>query len=397
MVEKTVNASQRIILLRSRCVAIALCLVLLFCPMALSVGALGVDYKDLDYQVSVDGDNNIVTLTIPEKYTRMQVRQGGSYVVNKGDTHSVSWVANSGIYLIRIYPFYDGGLSLDDIPAGSTLTFDITMNPSGGYNTPTATASWTYLDSSLGEVGWGSKDFGYAPIADTFSFEIPIQRISGAVSLNPLLYFNNFSVLEPNTSVTVTVESAVLTMSISSLYFMQQQTGKTNEILTEVEKQLEANGQTLQEVLDAQQQTNDKLDQLPGQIGDEMQDIIDSEKEESKNEGNQFVDQILDALPDPSAEVLRAMKSLTDATSYTGTDAVLPIPAIVLPGIDGLFPETVIWGGDSFDFGEYMEMLPPALLTLIQSLFTIAIVLFCVYELKGIIDYCLILRDKGGN
>ena len=186
-------------------------------------------------------------------------------------------------------------------------------------------------------------------------------------------------------------------MSISSLYRLQQETGKTNVILTEVQKQLAENGQTLEEVLQQQEQTNDKLDKLPGQIGDEMQGVIENEKEESKNEGNQFVDQILDALPDPSQDVLAALKGLTDATAYTGTDAVLPIPAIVLPGIDGLFLETEIWGGAEFDFGEYIGMLPSALLTLVRSLFTIATVLFCVYELKGIISYCLTLRENKGG
>lgn len=100
--------------------------------------------------------------------------------------------------------------------------------------------------------------------------------------------------------------------------------------------------------------------------------------------------------PDPSTDVLAALKSLTDATAYTGIDAVLPIPAIVLPGIDGLFPETVIWEGTEFDFGDYLGFIPSSLLTLVQSLFTIAIVLFCVYELKGIISYCLTLRESKG-
>lgn len=140
-----------------------------------------------------------------------------------------------------------------------------------------------------------------------------------------------------------------------------------------------------------------QLGELPGQIGNEFESVIEQEKEESKEEGNKFVDQILDALPDPSQDVLAALKGLTDATAYSGTDAVLPIPAIVLPGIDGLFPETEIWGGTEFDFGEYVRLLPPALLTLVQALFTIAIVLFCVYELKGIISYCLTLRESKGG
>ena len=109
------------------------------------------------------------------------------------------------------------------------------------------------------------------------------------------------------------------------------------------------------------------------------------------------MDQILGALPDPSTKVLGALKGLTDATSYTGTKAALTIPPIVLPGIGDLFPTTEIWGGAEFDFGEYIEYLPSTLLTLVRSLFTIAIVLYCVYELKGIISYCLTLRSNKGE
>lgn len=154
---------------------------------------------------------------------------------------------------------------------------------------------------------------------------------------------------------------------------------------------------TMNSVQSALAEQGEKIDNLPGEIGDQMQNVMDNEKEQSKDEGNKFVDQILDKLPDPSQGVLSALGDLTSAINYTGTDAPLKIPAIVLPGIGGLFPETELWGGAEFSFSEYMEMLPSGLLTLVKSLFTIAIVLFCVFELKGIISYCLTLREKDGG
>lgn len=156
------------------------------------------------------------------------------------------------------------------------------------------------------------------------------------------------------------------------------------------QSELAQQGNTLLEAIQSD------LQNLPGQIGDAFQDVIDKENEKHESEGNKFVDQLLDILPDPSQDVLVALGSLAGATGYTGTDAVLPIPAIVLPGISGLFPETVLWGGGQLDFGEYLGVIPSSLLTLVQSLFTIAIVLFCVFELKGIISYCLTLRSGKG-
>ena len=120
-----------------------------------------------------------------------------------------------------------------------------------------------------------------------------------------------------------------------------------------------------------------------------------NEKNEANNQGNEFVDQILDALPDPSTKVLASLKSLTDATSYTGTDAKLQIPGIVLPAVGMLIPETVLWEGTQLDMGSYMELLPGSLVTVVRSLFTIAIVLYCVYEFIGLNGFCLTLR--GGD
>ena len=142
---------------------------------------------------------------------------------------------------------------------------------------------------------------------------------------------------------------------------------------------------------------DNKLDQLPDQIGDEFESVIDQEKEESKQEGNKFVDQVLDKLPDPSQGVLSALGELTSAVGYTGTEAVIPFPAIVIPGIDGLFDEIVIYDGSDFDLGSCISYIPENILTVIQSLFTIAIVLYCVYELKGIISFIFTLKEKNNG
>lgn len=139
------------------------------------------------------------------------------------------------------------------------------------------------------------------------------------------------------------------------------------------------------------------MDDLPGEIGDEFENVIDQEKEESKQEGNKFVDQVLDKLPDPSQGVLSALGELTAAVGYTGTEAVIPFPAIVIPGIDGLFDEIVIYDGSDFDLGSCVSYIPENILTVIQSLFTIAIVLYCVYELKGIISFIFTLKEKNNG
>lgn len=388
-------------MLRSRYVAIVLILALLFCTFALPAGAAGIDYNDYVTDVVVDGGNDLVTVRIPASLAYMRIydyTDKTELYEGYGGTHSIDAFIPYHEYGFQLYPFgypwgSEGGLDQSLIPDGTSITVDFDMNVNVIDELPMEASFYIlYRDSNGVSVGSAEVVYEYNGTKKTFNTNITAPDNASLIQYENDIYF------VPDTSEgSFVIRNTVLTMSISSLLRQQQLTGKTNAILTEVEKQLEANGQTLQEVLQQQQQTNDKLDKLPGQIGDEMQGVIENEKEESKNEGNQFVDQILDALPDPSQDVLAALKGLTDATAYTGTDAVLPIPAIVLPGIDGLFPETEIWGGTEFDFGEYIGMLHPTLLTLVQALFTIAIVLYCVYELKGIISYCLTLRESKGG
>ncbi len=232
------------------------------------------------------------------------------------------------------------------------------------------------------EIGYsdGKYVFAYEITTDLSNISLP-ESVVGFIPCYQLweTYDNNLSYQIDS----ITYEPFSFFYSLSDLEYEVQQNNALKS--------------TLEDVQSALADQDKKLDELPGQIGDQMQNVMDTEKEQANEEGNKFVDQILDKLPDPSQGILDALGDLTAAINYTGTDATLAIPAIVLPGIDGLFPETEIWGGADFSFSDYVEMMPSGLLTLVKSLFTIAIVLFCVYELKGIISYCLTLREKDGG
>lgn len=403
MFEKAVKSIKDVFSLRLFfVVATILCLVLSCVTPAL---ADSIDYTEYITDIRVDGDNDIVTAVMPTDGCRWTLYAEPSYeLISTVDNPATFFVGKApysedAIYCIECLPFSKQRLDITNIPSGSILDFAFVLDGyNGGYNTPLLKVSFRYYDKDGKLLEQKNTTVGNTPIWD-FTFSSELDKPVGAVALSVSLGFHSFSKLYPDESpyITCTLDKIVLEMQISSLYRLQQETGKTNAILDKVEKQLEKQGQTLEDVLASQNQTNEKLEELPGEIGDEMQGILDSEKQAAESSGNDFVDQILGALPDPSTDVLAALKSLTDATAYTGTDAVLPIPAIVLPGIDGLFPKTVIWEGAEFDFGEYLSFIPSSLLTLVQSLFTIAIVLFCVYELKGIISYCLTLRENKGG
>lgn len=400
MFKKALSASQKIILLRSFCALLALIAVMI--PLVSSVSAAGpYDFWDMNPTLTPDGDNTIVSVSIPTDFCDSRIILGNGTTIS-GSSLIQADVPISTSATIRFYPFgyptdsaYVDTLSLVDIPSGTKLSllFDFDAFPSFINNV--FTCEIFYYDSNAVYLSADTQTITIST-GDPFLFEYVMNKPANA-DRAVFRFAHYYTAQGVEYTIRYELLSASFSMTLNSLLVQQQQSGRTNAILQKVEQQLADQGKTLEDVLKEQQNMNDKLDELPGQIGDEMQGVIDNEKEESKGEGNKFVDQILDALPDPSTDVLAALKGLTDATAYTGTDAVLPIPAIVLPAIDGLFPETVIWGGTNFDFGEYIALLPSSLLTLVQSLFTIAIVLFCVYELKGIISYCLTLRENKGG
>ena len=383
----------------------------LFSLIACPAFAEGINYRDYEGNVTVDGDNDIVTVNLPAYWFTGLIAMPDGAGLQPWNGHNFSCTIGADTNKLNIYlaPFgteigaYDRNytgryLSMDNIPSDAEfyLQFGVTTSSPDSFTISRIQERVYSVNDSYASM----YSMNTYPGGEPGSFAV--STVFDAVDAQGwfpeyIMYLQSGGTTFAGTTISFEVYSFRLEVSISSLYRLQEQSGITNDLLTEVNRQLEEQGKTMEDILDQQQQTNDKLDKLPGEIGDEMQGIIDNEKAESESEGNKFVDQILDALPDPSTDVLAAMKSLTDSTAYTGTDAVLPIPAIVLPGIDGLFPETEIWGGAEFDFCEYIGLLPPTLLTLVQSLFTIAIILYCVYELKGIISYCLTLKDSKGG
>lgn len=291
--------------------------------------------------------------------------------------------------------------------AGFTLSFDLLYevwhNSETELDGNIATFDAVWLDKTYQEVSRSQYEIDYAPYGDyqEFTFDIDFTVPTGAsyfyLRLNTGYFYVNTAREFGWDIYTIT-----MTTTLSSIEENSQTMGKVVSKLDQLDGKLDGVIDGLGDVKDVLQDTNDKLDDmqgtledLPGNIGDEFENVIDRENEKHESAGQQFVDQILDILPDSSTEIMAALRSLPDAMSYTGTEAVLQIPGIVMPAVGDLIPQTDIWSGAELDFSDYVELLPPTLLNLVRALFTIAIVLFCAFELKGIVSYCLTLKDNG--
>lgn len=317
-------------------------------------------------------DKETVTCVIPASDSHITAwdRPGGNVIEQKHAASMTCTFPANGQPSFQVWPMGSNNkMTLADIPNGTHLEYTITYSYSANALYGNMISYIAYYDADFKPVSSVITESGAQTLPKTFNVSHTMDFPDGAKYFTVWCYLQGWRQITDAASYGIVCSDLRFTMDIEYL-------PDDSEILGSIK---------------------DSLDELPDKIGDHFQDVIETEKEESKGEGNKFVDQILDALPDPSADVLVAFKTLTDATSYQGTEAVLPIPALVLPGIDGLFPTTELWSGTEFDFGEYVSMLPSGLLTLVQSLFTIAIVLYCVYELKGIISYCLTLRESKGG
>ena len=154
-----------------------------------------------------------------------------------------------------------------------------------------------------------------------------------------------------------------------------------------------------------QSQTMDAINEKLGEIGDKLDDTNDKlddllqhpeqEKQDASTGGDANVGELTGAIPDYSQGFVEALTGLAASMSYEGTDAVLPIPAIDFPQIGGLIAGFRMLEPTELDFGVFIQMMPGALLLLVQSLFTIALIVYCFKELYSVISYFLTLKGGG--
>lgn len=123
----------------------------------------------------------------------------------------------------------------------------------------------------------------------------------------------------------------------------------------------------------------------------------DREKQEAQSSGDNATNDANSAMPSVDSGFSNSLKTFVDSLSYSGTEAILPIPETSIPAISGVMDKVVLIPEQGYDLSATItQYIPANLLTLLQYLFDIALVLFCVYELYGLIQYVLTLK-KGGK
>ena len=239
-----------------------------------SASAAGLDYNDYVSNIIVDGDNDIVTVSLPTSYAGWVAYQDLDELVGQG-SGAEQWFSFSTYNQWQIIcSFPSGGIDLSNIPNGTKVGFGVDLVIQRTSQMPYDQSydeeiSIIYLlkDGSYSYQRIGSTTKTISKYGQTYNInlttvdyplEIPDNADSMYLELKVRSHYGDVG----SWTCKCTSNYFSMEMKISSLYRQQQLTGKTNKLLDETIKQLEEQGKTMEDVLDQQTQTNDKLDDI---------------------------------------------------------------------------------------------------------------------------------------
>lgn len=280
---------------------LTVCVVLLSSLVA-PVSAEEVNYRDYETSVQVDGDNDLVTVTFPTEWIHGLVAHTDGSGVKHWDGPVLDWEAydtdftqSSDVMRIYVAPFgttlgawetsYKGRyLSLKNIPTdsifeigflfgGTTATNNIkwvssderAYSVTDGYasmyfkSVKTLNVTGSSLDPYKSEISTGSGE-GFFP-----EYIFTIETANGQDFSSQHFYLE--------------VEYFRMKISISSLYRLQEQSGITNELLTEVNEQLAEQNKNLEDIINGTPEMNDKVDSAVDDMnnaGNQLEDLGES-------------------------------------------------------------------------------------------------------------------------
>ena len=210
-----------------------------------------VNYNDFVTDVQVDGNNDLVTVTFPASICGTQENDyygnnyfpgsaSGSVLLKRGYWYGAGYYS-PGSHITKVY------LDASNIPSGSIVTFTGSLwlsNISNGIKDTVSCDYWVaaeYYNSDRFSVGADFYDFSVPNMTDetrvyNFSESVTINKPAEAAYIVLLVRFRAepVSVSSQQVELSYSFGSTKLQMSISSLYRLQEQTGKTNELLDKI-------------------------------------------------------------------------------------------------------------------------------------------------------------------
>lgn len=211
--------------------------------VALPCFAETVDIQDYEYKVDISGDNSIVYVSIPAlAFEGGQIRLWENDLTTKlkeayGDRLIFNAVADK-FYGLSYVPTRQNKISVLDIPNGTemTITGRFSVNASHSTNA-TARLTVDYFDRDGNSIGNQVVAFDTRPLTDPV-FSFVMQKPDEAFTMGLTLVMRDVQFLN-NVSVTFFVDSIDMAVTYDSLVYMQQQTGRTNKLLEQIQDKID--------------------------------------------------------------------------------------------------------------------------------------------------------------
>lgn len=280
---------------------ILVCCMFLFI-LSPSASAAPINYRDLDYTVVVDGDNDIVTVSLPVDSTKFIFCDANWNLIfeeyGSEFTAMCSGLDNTSYHFG--FEFLSGsGLSLSNIPSSTELSFSLDItSESEQVEGGSLYVDMNFADNSGASVSSSRVSLGNKPLGSV-SANFVIPSISSAVAIFPSVWWSPLKVYYVDQGdgwyssawIDIRVVSVTLTMSISSLYRLQEETGRSNDLLEEVKDQLAEQGKDIDQIINGEVEPEapegadkvDDLDNAEGQLRDEAQIGLDQGVEIQQN------------------------------------------------------------------------------------------------------------------
>lgn len=229
-----------------RKIAVLLTLVFLIISVAVPCLASEIDFNDYITNESVSGDDTFVTVSIPldslSVQWRLWNRTNGTWPLLQEFTGlSFTYTYSSSVdYALTINPFLSDSIDVRDIPDGTTLTFSYTASGVGysGDSGIPARIGMTYLDENGNSLGYVNGSFYSGQFLEDNAVPFTLNKPDGTVSIRPSLTFDDFKPIG-NVTATISLTGVSFQFSIDSLLRLQQETGRTNKILAQIQDKLD--------------------------------------------------------------------------------------------------------------------------------------------------------------
>lgn len=241
------------------------------------------DYGDISVSpngytgyASLPIDNNVFTFINMD--TMKQIYSTVSTSVRLNSVNTVD-------YEIMSHPFGTTSqgnfhyLDITTLPNGSTVSFNTSFSVTGdyedvngdgdligGYTTPVLYVMVNYYDKDMNRIDYSYTSLGNHTVDsnDIIEHSFVVDTTNGAVGVDIVLYWMHFQWLTEDSSFVATwsIHDFTISFPISQYYYDNYQNEKSQEVLNKIEDSLEQQGQTMDDVLEEQQETNDILDDM---------------------------------------------------------------------------------------------------------------------------------------